>query len=184
MVGWHHQLVGHEFEQTLGDGEGQGSLECCRQLGHRVRHDLVAEQQQAELWNLENGTSIMRLVPSCVPQTTQPAAQKLQGAEWLPWTRGLGDARAPETYQWGAQPSAPVWPNQAPLISERNCTSRGCAIGVCFLALIPAESPTLVRNAPGQRILSQMTDWVQPFPGEHRPPTDLKAPGWLWDWDV
>ena len=28
MVGWHHQLSGHEFEQTLGDGEGQGSLAC------------------------------------------------------------------------------------------------------------------------------------------------------------
>ena len=27
-VGWHHWLNGHEFEQTLGDGEGQGSLEC------------------------------------------------------------------------------------------------------------------------------------------------------------
>ena len=27
-VGWHHQLHGHEFEQTLGDGEGQGSLAC------------------------------------------------------------------------------------------------------------------------------------------------------------
>ena len=26
MVGWHHQLSGHEFEQTLGDGKGQGSL--------------------------------------------------------------------------------------------------------------------------------------------------------------
>ena len=26
MVGWHHQLNGHEFEQTQGDGEGQGSL--------------------------------------------------------------------------------------------------------------------------------------------------------------
>ena len=25
MVGWHHQLNGHEFERTLGDGEGQGS---------------------------------------------------------------------------------------------------------------------------------------------------------------
>ena len=25
MVGWHHRLNGHEFEQTLGDGEGQGS---------------------------------------------------------------------------------------------------------------------------------------------------------------
>ena len=28
MVGWYHQLNGHEFQQALGDGEGQGSLEC------------------------------------------------------------------------------------------------------------------------------------------------------------
>ena len=35
MVGWHHQLNGHEFEQTLGDGEGQGSLVCCSPWGHK-----------------------------------------------------------------------------------------------------------------------------------------------------
>ena len=29
MVGWHHQVNGHEFGQTLGDGEGQGSIACC-----------------------------------------------------------------------------------------------------------------------------------------------------------
>ena len=29
IVGWHHQLSGHEFEQTLGDGEGQERLVCC-----------------------------------------------------------------------------------------------------------------------------------------------------------
>ena len=29
MVGWHHWLCGHKFEQTLGDGEGQASLACC-----------------------------------------------------------------------------------------------------------------------------------------------------------
>ena len=29
MVGWHHRLNGHEFEQTLGDSEEQGSLMCC-----------------------------------------------------------------------------------------------------------------------------------------------------------
>ena len=29
MVGWHHGLNGHEFEQTLKDSEGQGSLACC-----------------------------------------------------------------------------------------------------------------------------------------------------------
>ena len=34
-VGWHHQLYGHELGQTPGDGEGQGSLECCRPWGHK-----------------------------------------------------------------------------------------------------------------------------------------------------
>ena len=33
MVGWHHQFNGHEFEQTLGDGEGQGNLACCSPWG-------------------------------------------------------------------------------------------------------------------------------------------------------
>ena len=35
MVGWHYQLRGHEFEQTLGDSEGQGSLVCCSPWGHK-----------------------------------------------------------------------------------------------------------------------------------------------------
>ena len=34
-VGWHHHLNGHEFQQTLGDSEGQGSLECCSPRGPR-----------------------------------------------------------------------------------------------------------------------------------------------------
>ena len=33
MVGWHHQLNGHEFEQTLRDSEGQGRLACCSPWG-------------------------------------------------------------------------------------------------------------------------------------------------------
>ena len=35
MVGWHHLLDGHEFEQALGVGDGQGSLEGCSPWGHR-----------------------------------------------------------------------------------------------------------------------------------------------------
>ena len=35
MVGWHHWLNGHEFEQALGDGEGEGSLAYCSPWGHR-----------------------------------------------------------------------------------------------------------------------------------------------------
>ena len=33
MVGWHHQLNGHELEQTLEAGDGQGTLACCRSWG-------------------------------------------------------------------------------------------------------------------------------------------------------
>ena len=35
MVGWHHGLNGHEFEQTAGDSEGQDSLACCSPWGHK-----------------------------------------------------------------------------------------------------------------------------------------------------
>ena len=40
MVGWHHQLDGHEFEQDPGVGDGQGSLGVLQPMGsQRVRHD-------------------------------------------------------------------------------------------------------------------------------------------------
>ena len=35
IAGWHHQLSGHEFEQTPGDGEEQGSLACCSPWRHK-----------------------------------------------------------------------------------------------------------------------------------------------------
>ena len=35
MIGWHHQLNGHEFEQAPRDGERQGSLVCCSLWGHK-----------------------------------------------------------------------------------------------------------------------------------------------------
>ena len=50
MVGWHHQFNRCEFEQAPGDGEGQGSLECCSAWGHKeldlMTGDLVTEQPQ------------------------------------------------------------------------------------------------------------------------------------------
>ena len=44
MVGWHHWLSGHEFEQTLGDSKGQGSLAYYSPWVRRVGHDLVTEE--------------------------------------------------------------------------------------------------------------------------------------------
>ena len=35
MVGWHHRLYGHEFEQALGVSDGQGSLACRSPWGHK-----------------------------------------------------------------------------------------------------------------------------------------------------
>ena len=35
MIGWHHQLNGHESEKTLRDSEGQGNLACCSPWGHK-----------------------------------------------------------------------------------------------------------------------------------------------------
>ena len=45
MVGWYHRLNGHEFEQTPGEGEGEGCLVCCSPWGRRVRHNLASESE-------------------------------------------------------------------------------------------------------------------------------------------
>ena len=44
MVGWHHQLSGHEFGWTLGDSDGQGGLVCCSPWGHKESN--TTEQRQ------------------------------------------------------------------------------------------------------------------------------------------
>ena len=50
MVGWHHWLNGHEFEQTLGDSEGQGNLACCCPWGsQRVWHNRTTDHHQQQL---------------------------------------------------------------------------------------------------------------------------------------
>ena len=48
MAGWHHQLDGHEFEWTLGVGDGQGGLECCSSWG-RKESDTTERLNWAEL---------------------------------------------------------------------------------------------------------------------------------------
>ena len=46
MVGWNYRLDGHEFEQTPGDSEGQGSLECVVHGVAKNKHDLMTEHQR------------------------------------------------------------------------------------------------------------------------------------------
>ena len=46
IVGWHHQLNGHEFEQAPGDSEGQESMVCFSPWNCRVGHDLATDNNR------------------------------------------------------------------------------------------------------------------------------------------
>ena len=64
MVGWHHRLYGHGFEQTLGDDEGQGCLVCFSPWGHK-------ELDRTERLNNSNKQS-MKEEPGLVMQPSWP----------------------------------------------------------------------------------------------------------------
>ena len=49
MAGWHYWFDRHEFEWTLGDGDGQGGLACCNSWGRRVGHDWMTELNWTKL---------------------------------------------------------------------------------------------------------------------------------------
>ena len=53
MVGYHHRLKGHEFEQALGAGDGQGSLACCIPWGHKEL-DMIERLDLTEMRALEH----------------------------------------------------------------------------------------------------------------------------------
>ena len=48
LVRWHHQLDGHEFEQALGDGEGQARLACYSPWGCKESNTYCTKQQQQQ----------------------------------------------------------------------------------------------------------------------------------------
>ena len=56
MVGWHHPLNGHEFEQTRGDSEGQGSLACCSPWG--CKESNMSEQLNKKGIQVENNIMV------------------------------------------------------------------------------------------------------------------------------
>ena len=62
MVGWHHRLNGPEFEQAQGVGDGQGSMACCSQWGHK-------ESDTTDQLNWLNWTAKLNI---CHPFLTGP----------------------------------------------------------------------------------------------------------------
>ena len=67
MVGWHHQLDGHEFEQALGVGDGQKSLVCCSPWGRKESD--IAERQN---WTERNWVFVKQLCGEVVPRHLFP----------------------------------------------------------------------------------------------------------------
>ena len=63
MVGWHHWLNGHEFEQTQGNDEGQGSLACCSPWSHK-------ESDRTSDWITTNGLKYLNLI--CINLSSPP----------------------------------------------------------------------------------------------------------------
>ena len=71
MVGWHHRLNGHEFEQALEVGEGQGRLACCSSRGHK-------ESDTTEQLNSNNTAwKASRIWPLFAPSHTSSSHSKL-----------------------------------------------------------------------------------------------------------
>ena len=60
MVGWHHQLDGHGFEQVLGAGDGQGRLVCCGPWGHK-ESDTTEQLNWTEQLSLGKWIMIMNI---------------------------------------------------------------------------------------------------------------------------
>ena len=61
MVGWHHRFNGHEFEQTLGHSEGQGTLACCSPWGRK----------ESDMTELLNNKSYCRIPQNCLLSSLQ-----------------------------------------------------------------------------------------------------------------
>ena len=75
MVGWHHRLDGHEFEQALGAGDGQGGLSLCspwgrkeldmtEQLSTTTKRNSVMLLIKSLDWNLHLRTTFLSTIPS------------------------------------------------------------------------------------------------------------------------
>ena len=64
MVGWYHQLNGHEFEQAPGDSEGQGSLACCSLWGRKESDTSEQLKNSNNNKTPQGALSTLELLPS------------------------------------------------------------------------------------------------------------------------
>ena len=82
MVVWHHQFNGHELGQTLGDGEGQGSLACYSPWGHKQSDTTCRLNNNSKELGMTERLTLTYLVSERVGTTL--IYQKLSGSMSVP----------------------------------------------------------------------------------------------------
>ena len=80
MVGWHHQLNGHELEQTQGDSEGQGSLVCCSPWDCKESHETWRPTTAVIYFSCAGSWLLGGLVPRCGAQASPRSGLSCCGA--------------------------------------------------------------------------------------------------------
>ena len=89
IVGWHHQVKGHEFEPTLGDSEGRGSLACYSPWGHKESHmteQLTLLQETRERCGPKNWMYILQAEDSQLPLSSVQFSHSIVSDSVTPWT--------------------------------------------------------------------------------------------------
>ena len=164
MVGWHHQLNGHGFEETPGDDEGQGSLECCSpwgrketQLGNwtittKAHQETTWGQTKAVQtlhihWSLATWTTAVKLLPkSCQVQT-----HSFPGHEPIV---SPSDGKAGKLLP-------PTSPKLFPRLSSVP-VPRGWGFGVCVSKQSRRQKREKIPKAP-----EHMSDWMDFFTSQY-----------------
>ena len=133
-IGWHHRLNGHEFEQALGVGDGQGSLACCNPWG-RKESDTTEPLNWTELRVKKRMVMMMVLIRSC-------RGVKEQGA----WMR---EGRS--------------WPEPAPCWCQWSdcCPSQGSLLSSCLSILL---WKAFIRPFPCPQVLNLHKSLLSPYP--------------------
>ena len=78
MVGWHHQLSGLEFEQTLGDNEGQGSLAYFSPFRHKESDTVAAAAK-----SVQSCPTLCNPIDSSPPGSPVPGILQARILEWV-----------------------------------------------------------------------------------------------------
>ena len=73
MIGWHHRLREQEFEQTLGDSEGQGSLVCCNPWTHKESYktERLKKNNRVRNWEVSSTQGVKDEYPVLTTEESQ-----------------------------------------------------------------------------------------------------------------